>query len=162
MNTIPNTGPINISSNNLENVSQNQTNRTIQNNAPVSSRAVSAMDMNINESKNASDTINSKLEDAKNDLKDEDKKVDDQNTKVVHKAFKFVAIILIIITIIVVITGYYFKWHSSYIYFLINSTIASLIFVAITETAFLLLIAKGYYSIDPNKLKKRIVDKLLQ
>ena len=49
MNTIPNTGPINISSNNLENES-NQTNRTIQNNA-VSSRAVSAMDMNINEEK---------------------------------------------------------------------------------------------------------------
>ena len=68
MNTIPNTGPINISSNNLENVSQNQTNRTIQNNAPVSSRAVSAMDMNINESKNASDTINSKLEDVQNTI----------------------------------------------------------------------------------------------
>ena len=62
MNTIPNTGPINISSSNLENVSQNQTNRTIQNNAPISSRAVSAMDMNINESKNTSDTLNSKLE----------------------------------------------------------------------------------------------------
>ena len=68
MNTIPNTGPINISSNNLENVNQNQTNRTIQNNAPVSSRALSAMDMNINESKNASDTINSKLEDVQNTI----------------------------------------------------------------------------------------------
>lgn len=68
MNTIPNTGPINISSNNLENVNQNQTNRTIQNNVPVSSRAVSAMDMNINESKNASDTINSKLEDVQNTI----------------------------------------------------------------------------------------------
>ena len=68
MNTIPNTGPINISSNNLENVNQNQTNRTIQNNAPVSSRAVSAMDMNINESKNASDTLNSKLEDVQNTI----------------------------------------------------------------------------------------------
>ena len=54
MNTIPNTGPINISSSNLENVSQNQTNRTIQS-IPIS-RAVSAMDMNINESKNTSDT----------------------------------------------------------------------------------------------------------
>ena len=68
MNTIPNTGPINISSNNLENVNQNQTNRTIQNNAPISSRAISAMDMNINESKNASDTINSKLEDVQNTI----------------------------------------------------------------------------------------------
>lgn len=68
MNTIPNTGPINISSNNLENVSQNQTNRTIQNNAPVSSRAVSAMDMNINESKNTSDTLNSKLGDVQNTI----------------------------------------------------------------------------------------------
>ena len=68
MNTIPNTGPINISSNNLENVSQNQTNRTIQNNAPVSSRAVSAMDMNINESKNTSDTLNSKLENVQNTI----------------------------------------------------------------------------------------------
>ena len=68
MNTIPNTGPVNISSNNLENVSQNQTNRTIQNNAPVSSRAVSAMDMNINESKNSSDTLNSKLENVQNTI----------------------------------------------------------------------------------------------
>jgi len=64
----PHTGPINISSNNLENVSQNQTNRTIQNNAPVSSRAVSAMDMNINESKNSSDTLNSKLENVQNTI----------------------------------------------------------------------------------------------
>ena len=68
MNTIPNTGPINISSSNLENVSQNQTNRTIQNNAPISSRAVSAMDMNINESKNSSDTLNSKLENVQNTI----------------------------------------------------------------------------------------------
>ena len=68
MNTITNTGPINISSNNLENVSQNQTNRTIQNNAPVSSRAVSAMDMNINESKNSSDTLNSRLENVQNTI----------------------------------------------------------------------------------------------
>lgn len=68
MNSIPNTGPINISSNNLENVSQNQTNRTIQNNAPISSRAVSAIDMNINESKNTSDTLNSKLENVQNTM----------------------------------------------------------------------------------------------
>jgi flagellar protein FlaG len=66
MNTIPNTGPINISSNNLENVNQNQINRTIQTNAPVSSRAVSAMDMNISESKNTNDSINSKIDNVQN------------------------------------------------------------------------------------------------
>ena len=84
MNTIPNTGPINISSNNLENVSQNQTNRTIQNNAPVSSRAVSAMDMNINESKNTSDTINSKLDDVQNTINNNNNKLSNSSSALIN------------------------------------------------------------------------------
>ena len=66
MNTIPNTGPINVSSNSLESVNQNQINRTIQNNTAVSSRSVSAMDMNINESKNTNDSVNSKIDTIQN------------------------------------------------------------------------------------------------
>jgi len=38
----------------------------------------------------------------------------------------------------------------------------SLIFVAITETSFLLLIGSNYISTDPNKIKEKIVDKLYE
>ncbi len=40
--------------------------------------------------------------------------------------------------------------------------IFSLIFVAITETSFLLLIGSNYLSTDPNKIKEKIVDKLYE
>ena len=106
--------------------------------------------------------INSKLEDAKNDLKDQDKKVNVQNNKIIKKAFTFALIFLIIVIFIVGITSFYYKWPSHYIYYLIYSNIITLIFVAITETAFLFLIAKEYYSVDPNKIKLKILDKLLE
>ena len=91
-----------------------------------------------------------------------DEKVKKQNDATIKKALTFVGILAGIIAVLVLFLGFYFKWDAFYIKYLFFSSLFSLIFVAITETAFLFLIAKGYYSVDPNKIKKRIVDNLLK
>ena len=105
--------------------------------------------------------LNAKMDAAKEDLKSADKDVEHQNNKTVKKAFTFVGIVVAIVAVMTIIMGFYFKWDHTYRKFLVSSAIAGLIFVGITETLFLLLIAKGYYSVDPNRIKKHIVDTLL-
>ena len=53
-----------------------------------------------------------------------------------------------------------YKWSHHYIKYLITASASSLIFVAITETLFLLLIAKNYLSADPNKIKLEVIKTL--
>lgn len=105
--------------------------------------------------------LNKKMDTAKEDLKSADKDVEHQNNKTVKKAFTFVGIVVAIVAVMTIIMGFYFKWDHTYRKFLVSSAIAGLVFVGITETLFLLLIAKGYYSVDPNRIKKHIVDTLL-
>ena len=105
--------------------------------------------------------LDNKLNNAKYSLKSADKDVENQNNKTVKKAFTFVGIVVAIVAVIIIIMGFYFKWNHAYRKFLVSSAIAGLIFVGITETLFLFLIAKGYYSVDPNRIKKHIIDKLL-
>ena len=105
--------------------------------------------------------LDDKLNNAKEDLKSADKDVENQNNKTIKKAFTFVGIVVAIVAFITIIMGFYFKWNHTYRKFLVSSAIAGLIFVGITETLFLFLIAKGYYSVDPNRIKKHIIDKLL-
>ena len=90
----------------------------------------------------------------------EDTAVKNQNSIIFKKALVFVSILFGIILFIVILLGIYFKWDSSFIKYLLISSISSLIFVAITETMFLLLIAKNYLSADPNRIKRKIVDSL--
>lgn len=106
--------------------------------------------------------LNQKLDTAHKNLKDEDEKVKKQNDATIKKALTFVGILAGIIAVLVLFLGFYFKWDAFYIKYLFFSSLFSLIFVAITETAFLFLIAKGYYSVDPNKIKQRIIDNLLK
>lgn len=106
--------------------------------------------------------LDKKLDTAHKNLKDEDEKVKKQNDSTIKKALTFVGILVGIIAVLVLFLGFYFKWETFYIRYLFFSSLFSLIFVAITETTFLFLIAKGYYSVDPNKIKQRIIDNLLK
>lgn len=115
-----------------------------------------------NEKNKIKQNVNAKMETAKKSLEGADKDVENQNNKTVKKAFKFVGIVVAIVVVIVLIMGFYFKWNIDYRMFLLNSAVTGLLFVGITELSFLLLIAKGYYSVDPNKIKSRVVNELLK
>ena len=112
--------------------------------------------------KTKKDELKKKINNAFNnqDLSKADDSVKKQNKKIYDKAWIFVGILLGIIFTIVLICGFIFKWESYYIKFLINSSLISLIFVAITETLFMFLIAQNYLSADPNKIKLKIVETL--
>lgn len=115
-----------------------------------------------NKKKYIKSVLDIQLKKAHDNLKQEDIEVKKQNDTTIKKALTFVGILCGIILIIVLFLGFYFKWESFYIKYLFFSSLTSLIFVAIAETSFLFIIAKGYYSVDPNKIKQRIIDNLLK
>uniref|UniRef100_A0A6C0LDY4 Uncharacterized protein n=1 Tax=viral metagenome TaxID=1070528 RepID=A0A6C0LDY4_9ZZZZ len=94
----------------------------------------------------------------KQDLSKADESVIKENKEVSKKAWIFVSTLLSIIFVIVVIFGLKYKWERYYLKFLFNSALISLIFVAITETLFMFLIAQNYLSADPNQIKMKIID----
>lgn len=96
------------------------------------------------------------------DFTNADESVKKQNQKISNRAWIFVGVLLGIIIFLVTILGFIYKWESYYLKFLFNSSLISLIFVAITETLFMFLIAQNYLSADPNKIKLKIVDTLAQ
>ena len=95
---------------------------------------------------------------AKQDFSKVDENVRKENKKISIKAWIFVGILLSIIFVIVVIFGFKYKWEIYYLKFLFNSALISLIFVAITETLFMFLIAQNYLSADPNEIKLKIIE----
>lgn len=96
------------------------------------------------------------------DFTKEDNDVISNNKKITKKAWTFVAILVSIISVFVIILGFIFKWDIYYIKFLFVSALVSLIFVAITETLFMSLIAQNYYSADPNQIKLKIIETLAE
>ena len=94
------------------------------------------------------------------DFNKEDSEVKKSNKQVFDKALIFVGILFVIVLIFVIIMGFVNKWDHHYIKYLITASVSSLIFVAITETLFLLLIAKNYLSADPNKIQLKIIKTL--
>lgn len=96
------------------------------------------------------------------DFTNADESVKKQNQKISNRAWIFVGVLLGIIIFLVTILGFIYKWESYYLKFLFNSSLISLIFVAITETLFMFLIAQNYLSADPNKIKLKIIDTLAQ
>jgi len=99
---------------------------------------------------------------AKQDFSSADQNVIKENKKISNKAWIFVSILFGTILIIALICGFIFKWDKYYIKFLFNSTLLSLIFIAITETLFMYLIAQNFLSADPNKIKSNIIKTLGQ
>jgi len=96
----------------------------------------------------------------KQDLSKADESVKKENKKISTKAWIFVGALLGIISVIVLIFGYIYRWDRYYLKFLFNSALISLIFVAITETLFMFLIAQNYLSADPNQIKMKIIETL--
>ena len=96
------------------------------------------------------------------DMTKQDSDVKKNNKEVFDKAMIFVGILFGIIVLFVIIMGFIYKWSHHYIKYLITASASSLIFVAITETLFLLLIAKNYLSADPNKIKLKIIETLAE
>lgn len=94
----------------------------------------------------------------KQDFSKADESIKKQNKKIMKKAWIFVGTLLSIIFVIVLTFGFIFKWEIYYLKFLFNSALISLIFVAITETLFMFLIAQNYLSADPNKIKLKIIE----
>ena len=94
------------------------------------------------------------------DFTKEDNKVKEQNKKILNKALKFLGILVGVITFLVLIFGFIYKWDKHYLKFLFNSAFISLIFVAITETLFMFLIAQNFLSADTNKIKLNIINTL--
>ena len=90
-------------------------------------------------------------------IDDEAKK---NNEKVFHTSLIFLFIVLAIVIILTIVLGNYFKWEQKYISFLINSSIVSLIFIAISDISFMLLIARNYTFSDPNNIKYKIIETL--
>jgi predicted PurR-regulated permease PerM len=96
----------------------------------------------------------------KQDLSKADESVKKENTKISTKAWIFVGTMLGIILVIVLTFGFKYRWERYYLKFLFNSALISLIFVAITETLFMFLIAQNYLSADPNQIKMKIIQTL--
>lgn len=94
----------------------------------------------------------------KQDLSKADENIKKENKKISKKAWIFVTTLLSIIFVIVIIFGFIYKWERYYLKFLFNSSLISLIFVALTETLFMFLIAQNYLSADPNQIKMKIID----
>ncbi len=94
------------------------------------------------------------------DFTKQDSDVKKSNKAVFDKAITFVSILFGTILLFALFMSYFNNWDHHYIKYLITSCFSSLIFVAITETLFLLLIAKNYLSADPNQIKLKVVETL--
>ncbi len=108
--------------------------------------------------KSMKDEINEEF--AQQDFSKLDDNVKKDNKKISDKAWIFVGILLGIIIVVVIIFGFIFRWEKYYLKFLFNSSLISLIFVGITETLFMYLIAQNYLSADPNNIKSKIIETL--
>ena len=111
-------------------------------------------------SKTTKDEIRKEINKAfdKQDLSKADENIKKENKKISTKAWIFVSILLAVISVIVLVFGFIYRWDKYYLKFLFNSTLISLIFVAITETLFMFLIAQNYLSADPNNIKTKIIE----
>ncbi len=95
------------------------------------------------------------------DLTQADKDVEKQNNKITNNAWKFVGILLGIIFGIILIPLVFMGFNSlETLKYLFYSAVSSLIFVGITETLFLFLIAQNYLSADPMKIKLNVIENL--
>lgn len=101
--------------------------------------------------------INSKMDNI--NFKDLDEKTKKNNNKIFINNLIFIGTLLAFVIVLLTFLSYVDKKEFSFKLVMFGA-ILSLIFVAITETSFLLLIGSNYISTDPNKIKEKIVDKL--
>jgi len=91
------------------------------------------------------------------DMKVEDDKIEKSNKQLIKQAAIVFGIFLALTTIVVTIL--YFMYNIDVKNILITNMII-LLFVALTEVFFLNMIAKSYRSLDPNIVKKNLINQL--
>jgi|UniRef100_A0A6C0CYV6 multisubunit Na+/H+ antiporter MnhG subunit len=92
-----------------------------------------------------------------NDLSAADAQVKASNDTLIHKAV--VALAIFGIVSIAIIAGLWYVYRFD-LKTLLAVNLLLLLFIALTEIFFLNVIAKAYRSLDPNAVKKNIVDKI--
>ena len=91
------------------------------------------------------------------DLSEEDRKIKEENDKIIKKAVTFLSIFAVVIISIVAVLYFFFKINIKEI---ISTNVLLLLFIAITEIFFFNAIASKYISLDPNRVKLKIVEEL--
>jgi protein-S-isoprenylcysteine O-methyltransferase Ste14 len=96
------------------------------------------------------------------DLKEDDRKVEENNKKLKIQGMIFCLVILVIVVFCIVV--YYKKSgdedKGEYIKSILISNGILLIFIGITEFYYINVVIKQYYSLDPNDVKKEIIKTL--
>lgn len=93
----------------------------------------------------------------KDDLKSVDEAVQKNNEKTFKTAFNFLMIVVGTTLVLLIGMAIIFKWDFQDIKFLLISGIIGLVFVAITEMTFLIVIAKNYISASPNLIRSQAI-----
>lgn len=91
------------------------------------------------------------------DLSEEDDKINSQNAIIINNAKKTLFIFGVVSIILVTFICVIFKVN---IIDVIITNILLLVFIGITEVFFLNFVAKRYLSLDPNKVKVKIIEEL--
>jgi H+/Cl- antiporter ClcA len=100
------------------------------------------------------------------ELKEADKKVLDNNKKVINDSIKYIGIFSIIVVIIVIYLLYLNKKNNpnsnigNDLYHIVKENSIILIFIAITEFIFLMCFGRNFRSVDPNFVKHTVLNKL--
>lgn len=105
--------------------------------------------------------VDSSLDKNKDSLAKQDEEVENKNKQLMNYMTNLIFIIIAFTSFFVFAAYYYFKWDFSKLLYILKSAGVTLVFVAITETIFLYLIPSNYLAIDPNKVKYKIVNKIL-
>jgi predicted PurR-regulated permease PerM len=105
--------------------------------------------------------VDSSLDKNKDSLAKQDQDVANNNQKLTDFMTNLLFMILVCTAFFVFIAYYYFKWDISKLQYILISAGITLVFVALTETVFLFLIPSNYLAIDPNKVKYKIINKIL-
>lgn len=94
------------------------------------------------------------------DMVEKDKKVAISNDMLFNKVINVSTILLVVTFIIVYYLSTSVNLSSDEIYELIIKSVLLLGCIALVEFLFLELVIKNYYSVDPNNIKRHIVDKI--
>ena len=105
--------------------------------------------------------VDESLDKNKAELARQDAEVTKKNQKLTDFMTNIIFITLIITTFIIFVAYSYFNWGWTELKYIFGSAGLTLIFVALTETLFLYMIPSNYLAIDPNKVKYKIINKIL-
>ena len=105
--------------------------------------------------------VDASLDKNKDSLAKQDKEVANKNQELTDYMTNLLFMILVGTAFFVFIAYYYFKWDISKLQYILISAGITLVFVALTEVIFLFLIPSNYLAIDPNKVKYKIINKIL-